>query len=169
MPAINLKKYAAIAQKIHLKELLAILFILVGIYFFRQERHELRSIVPALKNSNVRWVTVGIFMTVICILFQSGMYVFSFAAIRVKLKWFIAVELFLKRNFISVFLPAGGVTALAYLPGSLRRNVIHKKEIHQGSGIYAFTGIFSLFLVGLPIIAYAIIQSQHVRNGVAGI
>jgi phosphatidylglycerol lysyltransferase len=169
MPAINLKRYAAIAQKIHLKELLAVLFILVGIYFFRQERHELRSIIPALKNSNVHWIGIGVFMTLIYILLQTGMYVFSFASIRVKIKWIIALELFLKRNFISVFLPAGGVTALAYMPGSLRRNVIHKKEVHQASGIYAFIGIFSLFLVGLPIIIYALIQSQHIQNGVAGI
>ena len=138
-------KTSTILKKLHLKEVLAVLFILIGIYFFRQERHELRSIIPSLKKSNWHWITAGTLLTVVYIALQSGMYVFSFASVKTKLPWLLAVELFLKRNFLSVFLPAGGMTSLAYMPDSLRRSNIHKKELHQSSGIYAFTGILSLF------------------------
>ncbi|MEO6001488.1 MAG: hypothetical protein ABIN89_31840, partial [Chitinophagaceae bacterium] len=65
MPVQNLKKLTALIKKLHLKEVLALLFILVGIYFFRQERHELHSIVPALKQSNWHWIVMGVFITVV--------------------------------------------------------------------------------------------------------
>lgn len=163
------KKASEIIGKLHLKELLALLFILVGIYFFRQERNELKSIIPAIEKSNWHWIAAGIFVTAGYISLQTGMYVFSFAATKTKLPWLLGLELFLKRNFLSVFLPAGGMTALAYMPGSLRKSVIHKKEVHQSSGIYAFIGILSLFLVGLPVIIYTFIQSKHINNSVIGI
>jgi lysylphosphatidylglycerol synthetase-like protein (DUF2156 family)/uncharacterized membrane protein YbhN (UPF0104 family) len=165
----NFRKTVAIFKKLHLREILALLFILTGIYFFRQERHELRSIIPALKQSNQFWVLTGVFFTAIYILLQAGMYVFSFASIHSRITWGSAIELFLKRNFISIFLPAGGVTALAYIPAGLRKAAIHKKEVHQASGIYAFTGFLSLFIVGLPVIIYVFIQSNRFNNAVFGI
>ena len=160
---------ASILKKLHLKEVLAIVFILVGIYFFRQQRSELQSIIPAIEKSNWHWITAGLLLTVLYVLLQAAMYVFSFATVKSKLPWLIAVELFLKRNFLSVFLPAGGMTSLAYMPDSLRRSDIHKKEVHQSSGIYAFTGILSLFIVGLPVIIYTFTQSKHINNSVIGI
>ena len=162
-------KHALILKKLHLKEVLAILFILVGIYFLRQQRHELGAIVPALKNADWHWITAGILLTIVYIILQAGMYVFSFAAVKSALPWLLAVELFLKRNFLSVFLPAGGISSLAYIPGSLQRSGIPKKDIHRSSGIYAFIGILSIFLVGLPVLLYSFSQAKHINNAVPGI
>jgi phosphatidylglycerol lysyltransferase len=161
-------KPASVLKKLHLKEVLAILFILVGIFFFRQQRNELKSIIPAIESSNWHWIAAGLLLTILYVLLQAAMYVFSFATVKSKLPWVLAVELFLKRNFLSIFLPAGGMTSLAYMPDSLRRSDIHKKEVHQSSGIYAFTGILSLFIVGLPVIIYTFTQSKHINNSVIG-
>ncbi len=169
MPVKNLKKITKFLKKLHLKEVVAVLFILVAIYFFRKEREELRSIVPALKQSDWHYIILGVLVTFIYILFQSGMYVYSFATVKSKLSWKLAIELYLKRNFLSVFLPAGGITALAYMPNSLRASALHKKEIHQASGIYAFTGMLSLFIVGVPVIVYTIFQTRHVKHATTGI
>ncbi|CAN5768660.1 bifunctional lysylphosphatidylglycerol flippase/synthetase MprF [soil metagenome] len=166
---MNLRKYQSIFKKIHLKELLSVLFLLLAIYFFRQERHELNAIIPALERSDPSWVLLGIFITFVYILLQAGMYVYSFASVRSKLPWLLAIELYLKRNLLSVFLPAGGVTALAYMPANLRRSEIHKKEVHQASGIYAFTGLLSLLIVGIPVIIYMFSLSKHINNATPGI
>src|ERR1700712_1518286 len=163
------RKLSTVLKKLHLKEVLSVLFILVGIYFFRQERHELRSIIPALGRSNPYWITTGVLLTVVYIFFQAGMYVYSFAAVEKKLSWLLALELFCKRNFLSVFLPAGGITALAYMPASLRSSGIHKREVHQSSGIYGFIGILSVFLVGLPVIFYTFTQSKNIKNSAGGV
>ena len=166
---MNFQKLTSVFKKFHFKEILAVLFILVAVYFFRKERHELGSIIPALKKSNPYWIIIGAIITFIYILLQAGMYVYSFAAVRSKLPWVLAIELYLKRNFLSVFLPAGGVTALAYMPSNLRRSGIHKKEIQQSSGIYAFVGMLSLILVGVPVIIYMFSLSKHIDNVIPGL
>lgn len=160
---------SAIFKKIHFKEVLAVFFILIGVYFFRQQRNELRSIIPSIEKSNGYWITAGIALTIIYVGLQTAMYVFSFASVKTKLPWSLALNLFLKRNLLSIFLPAGGMTSLAYMPTGLRQSGIHKKEVHQSSGIYAFTGILSVYLVGMPIIIYTFTQSQQNKNLFIGI
>ena len=169
MPVKNLKKITEFLKKLHLKEAIAVLFILVAIYFFRKEREELRAIIPALRESDMRYIVLGVAVTCIYILCQSGMYVYSFATVKSKLSWKLAIELYLKRNFLSVFLPAGGITALAYMPNSLRASEVHKRSIHQASGIYAFVGMLSLFIVGVPVIVYTIFQTRHIAHATSGL
>src|SRR5690349_12508513 len=124
--------------KTYWREILAILFLLVGIFFFRSERRELRSLEEQVASADALWIWLGISVTVLYILLQSGMYVTAFKAIATKLPWVNAIELFLKRNLLSVFLPAGGISSLAYSPNSIRRNGLTKMQVHQASGIYAF-------------------------------
>ena len=98
------------------------------------------------------------------------MYVNSFASIGLPLKWIDAIELFLKRNFLSIFLPAGGVSALAYTPSQLRNRGFNKTQIHQASGLYAFAGLFTVFLVGFPvIILFALSANQHLQSAWIGL
>lgn len=162
-------KLGPMLRKLHWKEMLAVLFILLAIYFFRQQRHELSSLMPAIERADRFWVIVGIFLAVGYIFLQALMYVCSFRAVGSKLDLPRATELFLKRNLLSIFLPAGGVSSLAYLPQSLRRSHINKQQIHQASGIYGFTGIFSVFLVGLPVVGYAVLHDQSMLQAAGGL
>jgi len=98
------------------------------------------------------------------ILLQSGMYVTAFTAIGTKLQWKQAIELFLKRNFLSVFLPAGGVSSLAYSPSNIRRNGLTKMQVHQASGIYAFVGLLTVFIVGTPVLIYTFFRSKNILH-----
>ncbi|WP_315814814.1 hypothetical protein [Paraflavitalea speifideaquila] len=90
--------------------------LLLAFVFFRSERKELNTILPQLHKANTWWITAGLALTGIYILFQSGIYLKSFAAIGLRFSWINSILLFLKRNFISVFLPAGSISALAYSP-----------------------------------------------------
>ncbi|MFY0253617.1 phosphatidylglycerol lysyltransferase domain-containing protein [Chitinophaga sp. 30R24] len=160
---------AAFWRKLHLKELLAVLFILLAIYFFRSQRNELYSLIPAIEKSDSGWVIMGIVVTIIYILLQGSMYVFSFRSVGARLDIMKSIELFLKRNLLSVFLPAGGISSLAYLPQSLRRSHLHKQQIHQASGIYGFVGILSVFLVGIPVVGYAMLHASTMKDAVWGL
>ncbi|MES1223616.1 MAG: ABC transporter permease, partial [Bacteroidota bacterium] len=115
-----------IIGKIYWKEILAVLLLLIAVYFFRSERRELVSIFPHLQQANRSWVIAGIVVTGIYILLQSAMYICGFAAIGSKLTLGKAIELYLKRNFLSVFLPAGGVSSLAYTPARIRKAGFNK-------------------------------------------
>lgn len=79
------------------------------------------------------------------------------------LPWIPALLLFLKRNFLSVFLPAGGVTSLAYLPPQVRKLGFKQSDVLQASGLYAFAGLLTVFLAGFPVIVFTIF-STRVRN-----
>jgi phosphatidylglycerol lysyltransferase len=146
------------------REILAVLFLLVGIFFFRSERRELHSLEYHLASARATWVWLGVTVTILYILLQSGMYVTSFTAIATRLSWRHAIELFLKRNFLSVFLPAGGISSLAYSPTSIRKNGLTKMQVHQASGIYAFVGLLTVFIAGVPILIYSFFQTRNILH-----
>ncbi|MFT4024955.1 MAG: lysylphosphatidylglycerol synthase domain-containing protein [Flavihumibacter sp.] len=157
--AIPFRQYIAkLVSKIHWKEMPALLFILPGTCFFRHEREELKALTRYLRLAHPVWIGMGLLVTGLYIFLQSALFVYSFQAIGARLHWPAAFQLFLKRNFISTFLPGGGVTALAYLPGMLRREQLERHSIFQGAGMQGFIGILSLVLVGIPVILYGAVK-----------
>jgi len=164
------KKIQSFSAKLYWREIIAALMILLAFIFFRSERKELLQIIPNIENADGRWLSTGLLVTLLYVLLQSGMYVSSFASINLSLKWVDAIELFLKRNFLSIFLPAGGVSALAYTPSQLRKRAFNKTQIHQASGLYAFAGLFTVFLVGFPVvILFALSTNKHVASAWVGL
>jgi phosphatidylglycerol lysyltransferase len=152
------------SPKSYWKEILAVFIILLAFVFFRSERHEMRQIIPQLKQADLTWTIVGVFVTFLYILLQALMYVESFKAVGLKIKISEAVTLFLKRNFLSVFLPAGGVTSLAYLPTELKRKNYDTGKMHQSGIIYGFVGLLTLFIVGIPVLAYSAFNHQDIGS-----
>jgi phosphatidylglycerol lysyltransferase len=150
--------------KTYWREILALLFLLVGIFFFRSERRELRSLQEQVGGANALWVWLGVSVSLLYILLQSAMYVTSFRAISTRLSWANAIELFLKRNLLSVFLPAGGISSLAYSPNSIRKNGLTKMQVHQASGIYAFVGLLTVFIVGVPVLIYSFFNARNILH-----
>lgn len=152
----------AFFRKAGWKEFLAIIFIIIAIYFFWKQRGELKSLGTSLQNTNMLWLWLGIAGTIIYILLQAGLYVYSFLAIGGRISWLNAIELYLKRNVIAVFLPAGGITALAYLPSNIRETQQNTQQVHHASVIYGFNGIFSVFIVAVPVLFYLWLQNATV-------
>lgn len=164
------KKIRSFSPKLYWREILAILMILLAYIFFRSEREELLQIIPNIEKADERWIAAGMAVTILYVWLQSGMYVSSFSAIGLSIKWLDAIELFLKRNFLSIFLPAGGVSALAYTPSQLRKREFNKTQIHQASGLYAFAGLFTVFLVGFPvIILFALSANAYLKTAWVGL
>lgn len=161
--------YLQHAGKSYWREILAVLLLLVGIYFFRSQRHELLSLREHLNNSQPQWIIAGIGVTILYILFQAAMYRGSFASIGSSLRWSHGIDLFLKRNFLSVFLPAGGVSSLAYAPSYLKKNGISKVQTGQASAIYAFVGILTVFIIALPVLIVSIFQQERFENTLKGL
>ena len=97
------KTKQSFSPKLYWKEILAVLMILLAIVFFRSERREISQILPNIKNADLPWILAGVAVTIIYVFLQSGIYVSSFSSIGLRLKWLDAFELFLKRNFLSIF------------------------------------------------------------------
>lgn len=162
-------KLQAVSPRIYGREIVAVVILLLAIVFFRSERRELLAILPQLKQANGGWMLAALLITVACVLLQSDMYVKTFAAVHLRLKWLHAISLFLKRNLISVFLPAGGVSALAYFPSQLRKQGFNRLQVHQASALYAFAGLLTVFIVGLPVVLYTMFGINGLGNAWLGL
>ena len=147
-------------RNIVMQFIIAALFIGIGIWFVKHEKTELFQIKSTLTSATLLWVFAGIFVTALYFILQGLLYVASFSAINAKIGLKEAVILFLKRNFISVFLPAGGFSSLAFFTNSVEEKGNTKVQIYLASTIYAFIGIVSVVLVAIPVFIYAVINGS---------
>lgn len=151
-----------VERKWNWKVILAILFLFFAVFFFWQQKNELISIHQSLEKVNGFWLLFGIAITVVYIVLQAALYVYSFRSVQGNLIWKDAIRLFLKRNVVAVFLPGGGLTALAYVPKEFLNKLSDKQKIHHSSVIYGFIGIFSVFIVAIPVLLYLLIHQTNV-------
>jgi phosphatidylglycerol lysyltransferase len=140
--------------------ILTALFIGLGIWFMKQEQTELHDVKRVLISSYLPWVVVGICLVLFYIFLQGLMYCASFASVKSKLGIADAVVLFLKRNFISVFLPAGGISSLAFFTANIEKKGITKSQIYFASSVYGFVGIVSVVAVAVPAFIYALFEGS---------
>lgn len=146
--------------RIVFQSVFTVFFFALGFWFIRHERTELADVKQALGAAHWAWVLAGIAITVFYIFLQGQMYVFSFASVRKRISLFNATVLFVKRNLVSVFLPAGGVSSLAFFTGSVEKTGIRKSQIHFASSIYGFVGILSVIVVAVPLFIFAVIRGS---------
>jgi phosphatidylglycerol lysyltransferase len=145
-------------RKIILQSIFTIFFFALAIWFIKHEGHELTDIKNVLFSAKWQWVLLGIGLTLLYIILQGQMYVFAFASGRNKVSLFNSIILFIKRNFISVFLPAGGVTSLAFFTSAVESKEISKAQIHLASTIYGFIGILTVVIVAIPTFIYSLVR-----------
>lgn len=150
--------------KIPWQQVLAVLILLLAFVFFRSERKEMMQIIPSIKAAQPLWLLTGFCITLLYIALQAMMYITSFKSVGLKINFWDAVNLFLKRNFISVFLPAGGISSLAYLPKQIKKQNLDKTKLIQASSIYGFIGLLTVFLIGIPIIIYSIYVNKYFND-----
>ena len=134
--------------------LLALLFIAVGAWFYKHEQPELSNIKSVIGNARLNYVILGIIITLAYLVLQGLMYKMAMASVEKKVPLAKTIVLFLKRNLISIFIPAGGVASLAFFTDEIEKDSRSKTKVHLASSIYAFIGILSVVTLGIPIILY---------------
>lgn len=145
-------------RRIIFQAILAFLFIGLAVYFVKHEQSELVQIRETLQNASRLKVLAGVVLAAIYIAVQGLMYFFSFRSVNQRITLRSAMILFLKRNFVSVFLPAGGISSLAFFTRDIEEQQVSKSQIHFASSIYAFVGILSVVLVAVPAILISALQ-----------
>lgn len=146
--------------KIIAQFIFTIFFIGLGIWFIKHEQTEIHEVKRVLFTADPFWLGAGILFTVVYIFLQGCMYVASFEAVGSKVTIYDALVLFLKRNLVSIFLPAGGISSLAFFSGDIENKRVSKAQIHFASSIYAFVGIVSVVIVALPAFVYALFEGS---------
>jgi phosphatidylglycerol lysyltransferase len=138
----------------------AIFMLGMAIFFIREEHLEVIKIKEELANCNPYYIVLGIFLTILYTLAQAQMYVHSFKALNKEVPLGVAIRLFLKRNLVSVFLPAGGFSSLVFFTKEVERRGITKSQIHLASTVFGFCSILSVVLVGIPVIGIALLFTK---------
>jgi phosphatidylglycerol lysyltransferase len=136
--------------------LLTAVFISLAVWFISHEKAELRNVKDILFGANIYWIIVGLGLVIFYIIIQGVMYVTSFASVNTQIKLWDAIILFLKRNFISVFLPAGAVSSLAFFSRDIEKRGISRTQVYFASSIYAFVGILSVVIVAIPAFLFVV-------------
>lgn len=162
-------KIKSLSPHAYWRELLAVLMLLLAFMFFRSERKELHAIIPQMQAADPLWMVAGVLLTAVYFFLQGGMYRKSFSSIALTLPWGMSVDLFLKRNFVSVFLPAGGVSSLAYSPAQIRKQGFNQTQIHQASGLFGFAGLLTVLIAGLPVLLYTFFHSSRFTTAWIGL
>ncbi len=134
-----------------IQSVFTLLFIGIGIWFLKHEKAELGQIKNTIILSDSVWILTGILMFLFYIVLQALMYMQSFRSVSAAISFNDALILFLKRNFISVFLPAGGVSSLAFFSGMIKNKGVKESQIHIASSVYGFVGILTVILVAVPV------------------
>ena len=132
------------------------LFMVLAAWFIFHQKHELNTVRIIISDANRYWIMAGLGLVLFYIFIQGVMYVTSFASIDVKLGLWDAIILFLKRNFISVFLPAGAVSSLAFFSNEIEKKGISRTQVYFASSIYAFVGILSVVIVAIPAFLFVV-------------
>jgi phosphatidylglycerol lysyltransferase len=144
--------------KLIIRVLLTISFFVIAFWFVKEQQNELFQIKNSIAQAAPLWILIAFLVTLFYIFSQGLMYVLSFSAIGATITWKEATILFVKRNFISVFIPAGGISSLFFFTETLSKKGTSKTEIHLASAIYGFVGILSVILFAIPLFLYSLLK-----------
>ena len=129
-----------------------------AVLFIRHENLELFRIKEQLRSGNLFYILTGVFLTVVYVVFQGQMYIHSYLSMGINIPLKVALRLFLKRNLLSIFLPAGGFSSLAFFTGEVEARGASKSQIHLASTFFAFLSILSVMVVAFPVFGFALIR-----------
>ena len=142
---------------------LAFLFIAFLIYFIKNEHLELFKIKDELVSARPMLVVAGILITAVYIWLQGLLYVYSFRAISQQLSLTSALLIFLKRNFIGVFLPAGTFSSLTFFNKELENQKISPTQGYYGSYLFVISSLISVVIVAIPALI-VLFASKGIRS-----
>jgi phosphatidylglycerol lysyltransferase len=143
------------------KTVLIICIIVLVYQFIKQGKVEIPQLINRLKTANKNWLLIGSLLSFLFVFFQGEMYFWSFRTVKENISRWDAIVLYLKRNFVSVFLPVGSISSLATFSESIESQGITKLKMSIASTIYLVVGIISLWVIALPIL-FLTAQSQHI-------
>src|SRR5476649_2675329 len=149
-------KKLLIKPRLYLSEITGLLLLILAIYFIRSQGDELKNVGSYIRLGSPLWIIIGIVFTAIYIVLQALMYQASFRAVQLRISLWKSSVLFLKRNLISIFLPGGSITSLAFFTKDIQKETSEENRvrIHFASTIYGFTGIVSIIVIAIPVLTF---------------
>lgn len=133
---------------------LSIFFLSTALFFLHAERAELLQLPATIQAARTSWLAIGLGLTFLFVIVQSIMYGYSFRAMGARIRFSTGLLLYLKRNLIAVFLPAGNFTSIAFFNEEVqRRDGVDKAQTVGASLIHGIASFVSIAVVAVPVLA----------------
>lgn len=146
---------------------LGILSLALAIFFIQHERTELTQVKTVLMQAKPYWLVSGLFLVFLFVAVQGWMYQQSFKAVQRKIPFKVGMLLYLKRNFISIFIPAGTLTNVLFFNKDIEeKQDIEKIQIYYASTIFSICSILSSVLVAVPALILLLLKGD-LKGGIA--
>lgn len=130
-----------------------------GVQFFMSEGVRLGEVGQVLDDSDRRWLYFGALLSLLYVLLHGLMYRDAFRAIGRNVRLGTMTQLYIRRNFISVFLPAGFLASQAFFTEDIaRREGVRTREVAAASGIFAASGLLSMVILVVPALGWLLTQ-----------
>ncbi len=142
---------------------LAILCLVFFIYFIKNEHLNLGEIQNVLGRARVDYLFLGFCITLVYLALQALLYDYSFRSLDAKLGFWPSMEIFLKRNFVGIFLPASTFTSLAFFNKPLIDRGFTRTQAYYGSYLFAMISIMSVVVVAIPALGYLFVTNGLTR------
>ncbi|HEY4650455.1 MAG TPA: phosphatidylglycerol lysyltransferase domain-containing protein, partial [Pontibacter sp.] len=148
--------------------LLALFMVAMAVYFMQHQQIELMSIRHQLREAKVFYLLLGALLTCGHILLQGEMYFRCFRALGKAVLRPQTILLFLKRNLVSVLLPAGGFSSLVFFSRQIETEQVNKTHVYLASSLYGTCGMLSVIIIAVPALGFALLRGQLQTPAVLG-
>lgn len=157
-------------RRIILQIAFGLLFVALGIFFLKHEIGEIANVRSTLVNADPIWLFWGLLLLAAFVLVQGMMYQQSFRAINEKIRLSTGINLYLKRNLISVFLPAGMLTNMLFFNESVeQKDGVSRTQIYFASSIFSICSILSGIIIGIPALVWLLLKQQISGQMILGV
>jgi phosphatidylglycerol lysyltransferase len=144
--------FLTLRRKSVLQGIMATALIGLCLYFVRSQGSELRQAMARITHSPWQWAVLSGLISLAYIVLSSGMYVAGFAAAGSRVSLSSTLLLFLRRNVLSVILPAGGISSLAFFNRTLAQQAVTTPQHYIASAVYTVASYVSLILLAFPVL-----------------
>ncbi len=149
---------------------LGILSLALAVFFIKHERTEFTQVKMVLLQAKPYWLFSGVVLVFLFVAAQGWMYQQSFRAVQRRIPFKIGMLLYLKRNFISIFIPAGTLTNVLFFNKDIEeKQGIEKAYIYYASTIFSICSVLSSILVAVPALILLFLKGDLKSKMVYGI
>jgi phosphatidylglycerol lysyltransferase len=129
-------------------------------HFLTHKGVQLSQIKDAIEQANAQWLYLGIAVTLLYILLHAEMYRLCFNALGLKVGIGHLIRLYLKRNTVGVFLPAGFISSQAFFNKEITQlEGIEDRDVLSASGMYTIAGLVSIIIVVVPALGWMLTKN----------
>lgn len=146
------------------------LSVALAVYFIKHERTELTQVKATLFQANRFWLISAFALVGLFVAVQGWMYQFSFRAVQQRIPFKVGMLLYLKRNFVSIFIPAGTLTNILFFNKGIEiHQHIDKRHIYYASSIFSICSILSSILIIIPALIFLFLMGGLKVDMIVGI